>query len=219
MPWMITCNLNITDEELLNIRLKTATTEVIRLSLLNDSSFVFDFSALANGSANATGVIAGQGGRTVEAITTNFPALIGHGMAMTVGFIEPCGINLPHTHPRATEINFIVSGSFRAGFFMENGARFIGNTLTPGMMTIFPMGAIHFEQNIDCVPAMFVAAFNNEDPGVQTTSTSYFGLPSDIAGVGIGLNASSVQALTLQLAKNPALGIEECRLRCGISSS
>jgi len=208
--------MNITDEEILGIRLKSATTELDRLSLLTNDQFVFDFNQFRNGSDTAPGVTVGNGGRTVAALPGNFPALIGHGVAMTVGFIEACGINLPHTHPRATEINFIVSGSFRAGFFLENGAHFIGHNLTAGMMTIFPQGSIHFEQNENCEPAMFVAAFNNEDPGVQTTTLSYFGLPSDIAAVGLGANATLVQQLSLALAKNPALGVEECRIRCGL---
>jgi hypothetical protein len=110
----------------LKIKLKTATTELERVNLLNSQDFIFDFSSFINATTNLTGLTVGRGGRTVSANPTNFPALIGHGIAMTVGFIEPCGINLPHTHPRATEINFIVSGEFRAGFFLENGAHFIG---------------------------------------------------------------------------------------------
>jgi len=215
----VIANLNISDEEILGIRLKSASTEVNRLNLLTDSQFVFDFNQFKTGNDNATGVTVGKAGRTVAAVPNNFPALIGHGVAMTVGFIEPCGINLPHTHPRATEINFIVSGTFRAGFFLENGARFIGHNLTAGMMTIFPQGSIHFEQNEGCEPAMFVAAFNNEDPGVQTTTLSYFGLPADIAATGFdGANATLVQELALKLQKNPALGVEECRIRCGLST-
>jgi hypothetical protein len=30
------------------------------------------------------------------------------------------------------------------------------------MATVFPQGAIHFEINMNCEPAMFIAAFNNE---------------------------------------------------------
>ena len=115
-----------------------------------------------------------------------FPALIGTGMAMTIGFLGPCGYNTPHTHPRATEFNFAVNGTLSAGVLMENGARFIFNQVQPGSAAIFPKGAIHFEMNNECgkrflplgsvqlidqwsftEPAMFVAAFNDEDPGVD----------------------------------------------------
>lgn len=124
----IACAQEAVSQEL-KIQLKTASTQLERLALLNDSQFVFDFSSFANATKSSSvegGLTVGQAGQTVAALPTNFPALIGHGMAMTVGYIGPCGINLPHTHPRATEVNFIVSGEFRAGFFLENGARFIG---------------------------------------------------------------------------------------------
>src|SRR5262249_37831127 len=137
----------------LQTNLKVATTEVRRILLLENQDFVFDF-------ANATvGVTAGRAGRLVSANAGTFLGAIGHGIAMTIGYIDACGINLPHTHPRATEMNFVVEGKFEAGFFMENGARFVMNNVSQGQATIFPMGAIHFEQNLNCDPAIFVAAF------------------------------------------------------------
>ncbi len=137
---------------------------------------------------------------------------------MTVGFISGCGINLPHTHPRATEINFIVSGEFETGLFQENGARFIMETVSAGQATIFPQGAIHFEQNLNCEPAIFIAGFNSADPGVQTVASSFFGgLPADVVGASLGgLNITSVNDLKKLLPANPALGIELCRQRCGL---
>ena len=76
-------------------------------------------------------------------------------------------MNSPHTHPRATEINFSVNTTLRAGFLAENGARFVSIDLAPGSATFFPQGSIHFEMNPSCEPAMFVAGFNDEDPGVS----------------------------------------------------
>lgn len=67
-----------------------------------------------------------------------------------IGFLGPCAINTPHTHPRATEINFSVNGTLRGGFLAENGAKFIEVTLNPGEAAIFPQAAIHFEMNTGC---------------------------------------------------------------------
>ena len=74
-------------------------------------------------------------------------------------------MNTPHTHPRATEILYLVDGEMEAGFIEENGARFVRNALTGGQGTIFPQGSVHYQINIGCKPALFVAALNNEDPG------------------------------------------------------
>ena len=50
--------------------------------------FVFDF-------LNATtGVSSGAGGRAVGASVSNFPALVGQGVAMTVGFLGTLSLHL-----------------------------------------------------------------------------------------------------------------------------
>jgi len=137
---------------------------------------------------------------------------------MTVGYLGPCGINLPHTHPRATEINFSIDGDFEVGFFQENGGPFILNVLHKNQVAVFPKGAIHFAQNLNCVPATFVAAFNSEDPGVLTISNSFFGaLPATVVGASLGgLNITTIEDIRLQLAQSPSIGIAECRKRCGL---
>ena len=66
-------------------------------------------------------------------------------------------MNSPHTHPRATEINFSINTTLRGGVLIENGARFAEIDIRPGTATIFPPGAIHFEMNPSCEEAMFVA--------------------------------------------------------------
>lgn len=193
--------------------LKLAATEVDRIKLLTDDEFVFDF-------VNPPGVgeTNGVGGHTVAATPSNFPAIIGHGMAMTVGFLGPCGMNSPHTHPRATEFNFAVNGTLRAGMLSENGARFIINDVHPGSATIFPRGVIHFEMNDGCEPAMFVAAFNDEDPGVDQIAQRLFGLPVDILSATLGdLGVEQVAGLEAKIPDNVALGTNECLQRCGIT--
>ena len=80
-------------------------------------------------------------------------------MAMTIGFLGPCGMNTPHTHPRATEMLYVVNGTLTSGMIPENGNRFIFNTLEPGQAQIFLQGSIHYQQNELCEPVMFVGAY------------------------------------------------------------
>ncbi len=115
-------------------QLITATTAVERTKILNnDGEFVFDFL----NPPSTTSVTTGKGGHTVAANRGVFPALVGNGIAMTIGFLGPCGLNTPHTHPRATEINYIVNGTVTAGMLLENGARFVTNTVKAGQATVF----------------------------------------------------------------------------------
>lgn len=195
-----------------NLGLRTAVSEVHRQQLLPSREYVFDFLT------TNLGVTMGNGGVQVNANSETFPAVIGHGVAMTVGFLAPCGINLPHTHPRATEFNLVVKGSLTAGLFQENESRFITNIVKTGQATIFPQGAIHFEQNIGCDPAIFIAGFNHEDPGVSTVANNFFfGLPADVVGASLGgLNITTIEDLARFIPTNPAFGSEECLRRCGI---
>lgn len=85
--------------------LELAPTAADRVNMLTAEDFKYDFLA-----PPSNAVTTGQGGRTVRSDSRVFPALIGTGVSMTVGFIGPCGFNTPHTHPRSSEINIIVEG-------------------------------------------------------------------------------------------------------------
>ncbi|VDC01130.1 unnamed protein product [Peniophora sp. CBMAI 1063] len=194
-------------------QLRQAPTEVDRLNLVSDEQFIFDF-VNPNGTV---GVTNGAGGHTVAATSANFPAVVGNGVSMTIGFLGPCGMNSPHTHPRATEINFSINTTLRGGVLIENGARFAEIDIRPGTATIFPQGAIHFEMNPSCEDAMFVASFNGEDPGVQQVAQRFFGLPPDIVGAALGgLGVQDVADLEAYIPDNVILGVDECLQRCGI---
>ncbi|KAI0318172.1 RmlC-like cupin domain-containing protein, partial [Amylostereum chailletii] len=174
---------------------------------------VFDFL-----NPGPVGTTSGAGGHTVEASSNNFPAVVGQGVSMTIGFLGPCGMNSPHTHPRATEINFSLNTTLRGGVLLENGARFSEVDIRPGTATVFPQGAIHFEMNPSCEPAMFVAAFNGEDPGVGQVAQRFFGLPPDIVGAALGgLGVTEVAGLESMIPDNVILGVDECLQRCGIT--
>ncbi|UJR18113.1 hypothetical protein I4U23_005013 [Adineta vaga] len=191
--------------------LQLAVTELDRQALLTDEQFVFDY-------RNAwTGVASGKGGRITLATANNFPALIGRGSAMSIGNIKPCGFVLPHLHPRADELFFMISGEMQAGFIQENGGRFIVNTLVAGQCMVFPQGSIHYELNLSCKPAIYLAAFNSADPGSQAVLNRLIGdLPLDIVSASLGVDSKTVKTINATIPQNPALGTEDCRKRCGL---
>ncbi|KAJ3476808.1 hypothetical protein NLI96_g10902 [Meripilus lineatus] len=194
--------------------LRLAASMVDRVKLLQDNEFVFDFLHPISGESD------GGGGHTVSASVGNFPALVGTGMAMTIGFLGPCGYNTPHTHPRATEFNFAVNGTLQTGFLAENGARFVFNEVPPGSAAIFPKGVIHFEMNTECEDVLFVAAFNDEDPGVDQIAQRFFGLPPKFVAAALGdIGIEQIAGLESKIPNNVALGTEECLKRCGLTNS
>lgn len=102
------------------------------------------------------GVVPGAAGHLVLASVSDFPALVGNGesiqrwykchcsepviagVALLAGFLGPCGMNTPHTHPRATEFLYLVNGTLQNGMITETGSRFIVNNITGGQGILLP---------------------------------------------------------------------------------
>jgi len=127
-------------------------------------------------------------------------------------------MNTPHTHPRATEFNYVTNGTLIGGLLAENGARFILNKVPAGSATIFPTGAIHFEFNDDCEASTFVAFFNDVDPGVIQIAQRFFGLPPDVVDAAMGsIGVVEIAGLAELIPDNIILGVEECVKRCGLT--
>lgn len=199
-------------------QLELAPTAADRHNLLPESSqWLYDFN-----SPPTAAITESTGGRTVKADPGTFPATIGNGVSMTVGFIGPCGFNTPHTHPRSSEFNIVVEGRLETQFQAENGVKPIENTLNKFQATIFPMGAIHTEFNPDCGNATFIAGFGNQDPGVLQSAQSFFGLNDEIVKAALAvdtINGADIDAFKGKIPANVALGVEECLAKCNIKKN
>ncbi|KAK1755589.1 RmlC-like cupin domain-containing protein [Echria macrotheca] len=216
LPPVVKVNTRAADQSLIS-SLMTAPTQQERVKLLNQpGDFVFDF----NNTTIPGSESEGMGGHTVAATARTFPALIGNGGAMTMGFLGPCGMNTAHVHNRATEINVVVKGRLVTNFVVENGLPPISNTLSLYQMTVFPQGAIHQEFNPDCDEAVFVAGFNNVDPGVEQVAQAFFSLNPAVVGATLGgvpsLNGKDIESFREHIPANVAQGIDACLAKCGI---
>ncbi|XP_057848200.1 germin-like protein 1-1 [Cryptomeria japonica] len=83
------------------------------------------------------------------------------------------GINPPHTHPRATEILFLMEGELFVGFIDTNNT-FFSKTLAKGDVFVFPKALVHFQQNVGHENAVAIAGLSSQFPGVQTIANSLF---------------------------------------------
>jgi len=97
----------------------------------------------------------------------------------------------PHNHPRATEYLINVAGPpLSAGSFNENGAPFY--------------------------PALIVAGFNSETPGVGFLSSMYTAFdPQTVAAAFGGAGATVFDTSKIPAAVN--LGHDQCLQKCGIN--
>ncbi|KAJ7481391.1 spherulin-1B precursor [Mycena galericulata] len=176
---------------------------------------VFDF----NNQAPTAGA---KGGSILLATVDNFPILEELGISGAISFVQPCGLNIPHTHPRASEFFFVVEGILDTGFIQENGFNTqIETQLGTYQGTVFPMGSIHYQQNPTCSPAVFVAALNNEDPGRSDIATNFWMLDSDVIDAALGFPTSiggdNIDQWRSHLPVNLAAGIDSCLQACGLS--
>ncbi|KAJ7806272.1 RmlC-like cupin domain-containing protein [Mycena olivaceomarginata] len=175
---------------------------------------VFDF----NNQAPAAGA---QGGSILLATVDNFPILQDLGISGAISLVEPCGLNIPHLHPRANELFTVIDGILDTGFVQENGFNAeVETQLGKYQATVFPMGSIHYQQNPTCSNATFVASLNSEDPGRSDIATTFWMLPSDVVDAALGfpetIGAGNIAAWKSHLPVNLAAGVESV-CRCGLS--
>jgi len=183
-----------------------------------DASLKFDFNPAANPK-----VVPGLGGQVDLAARANFPILTGLGISAAGIFFEPCGLNTPHIHPRASEfLTLATDNHLLTGFVLENGlATEFNTTLTQFQGTVFPMGSIHFQQNLDCTPAVAIAGLNSEDPGASSIAQNFIiNLDSDVVDATLGfpkqIDANNFAQFKSNIPAPLVKGIEECLIRCHI---
>ncbi|KAK5697541.1 hypothetical protein LTR97_007679 [Elasticomyces elasticus] len=215
-------NPTYTTEQLNNIKLAFSAADRYKyIQSLGDTDdyFKFDYSVSANPNPVAG---RGQGGQGDLSYVDNWPVLLGTGVAMSMGFMNPCGMNTPHTHNRATELLVIVQGNnVHTSFVQESGLTTpITTTLNQYQGAVLPIGSIHYEFNDSCEPAVFVAGFSNEDPGLSRTANNFFGEDDEIVKADLGfpdfLDHVNVPSFHSRIPKAFALGAQECLDRCGI---
>ncbi|KAK9678439.1 hypothetical protein RND81_11G211300 [Saponaria officinalis] len=108
-------------------------------------------------------------GANVEKI----PGLNTLGVSMSRIDFAPGGLNPPHTHPRATEMVFVLYGELDVGFLTTSNKLFTKHILA-GDTFVFPKGLVHFQKNNGKIPAAVISAFNSQLPGTQSIAATLF---------------------------------------------
>ncbi|KAH7088820.1 RmlC-like cupin domain-containing protein [Paraphoma chrysanthemicola] len=177
------------------------------------------------------------GGTILLSTINNFPALGATGLSQAVGFVNPCGLNTPHWHPRANEFLTVTQGSLIGALLLENDVGFgnvvgapapvigpytqIETTLSNYTGMLFPKGLIHWQFNPECEPAVFVAGFDIPDPGRVEAARGFFsGTPDEVLDASLGysefLTPAQIKALRPTLTSSFTSIVESCAKKCGI---
>ncbi|XWS56871.1 hypothetical protein CRYUN_Cryun09bG0122600 [Craigia yunnanensis] len=130
-----------------------------------------------------------------------FPGLNTLGMSFVRADFEVGGINVPHFHPRATEIAFVLEGRIYSGFIDTNN-RIFAKVIEKGEVMVFPRGLLHFQMNVGDTPATILGSFDSQNPGLTRIPNAVFGsgIEEKLLEKAFGLNAKDIAKLKRKFA-------------------
>ncbi|KAK4225973.1 RmlC-like cupin domain-containing protein [Podospora fimiseda] len=171
-----------------------------------------------------------QDGSVIVGSLDSIPGLIGTNVAAAIGFIGPCGLNVPHLHPRGNEFLTVVQGTLIGAFLLELDGQFNGDipqvamTLTNYTGMLFPQGHTHWQFNPTCEQAVFSAAFDSNDEGrFQVAQTFFSSRPDNVLTASLGnptfLGPAQLDQLRGIIPAPFVVMVDSCAKACGISTS
>uniref|UniRef100_A0A0D9WEM0 Germin-like protein n=1 Tax=Leersia perrieri TaxID=77586 RepID=A0A0D9WEM0_9ORYZ len=164
---------------------------------VTEDDFYFKGLAAAGNTSNTYGSVVT--GANVEKV----PGLNTLGVSMSRIDYAPGGLNPPHTHPRATEMVFVLQGTLDVGF-ITTGNKLYTKTISAGDVFVFPRGLVHFQRNSGESPAAVISAFNSQLPGTQSLATTLFAaspeVPNAVLTKALQVGTKEVEKIKSRLA-------------------
>ncbi|XP_027366669.1 germin-like protein subfamily 3 member 2 [Abrus precatorius] len=105
--------------------------------------------------------------------SNNFPGLNTLGMSFVRADFDVGGVNVPHFHPRATEVAFVLEGKIYSGF-VDTQNKIFAKVLEKGQVMVFPRGLVHFQMNVGDGPATILGSFDSQNPGLMKIPNAVF---------------------------------------------
>ncbi|KAH7571221.1 hypothetical protein ACOSQ2_013807 [Xanthoceras sorbifolium] len=131
------------------------------------------------------------------------PGLNTLGVSLSRIDYAPGGLNPPHTHPRATEVVFVLKGQLDVGFITTANV-LISKSIKKGEVFVFPRGLVHFQKNNGKVGAAVIAAFNSQLPGTQSIAATLFAasppVPDHVLTKAFQVGTKEVEKIKSRLA-------------------
>ncbi|KAL3538379.1 hypothetical protein ACH5RR_001759 [Cinchona calisaya] len=169
--------------------------------ICKENATAYDFFTTVLGTPGATNNK--QGSAVTAANVMQIPGLNTLGVSLARIDYAPDGLNPPHTHPRATEIVFVLEGELDVGFITTANV-FISKTIKKGEVFVFPRGLVHFQKNNGKVPAAVIAAFNSQLPGTQAIAVTLFTstppVPDNVLAKAFQISIEEVKKIESNLA-------------------
>ncbi|XP_058182554.1 germin-like protein subfamily 3 member 2 [Rhododendron vialii] len=122
-----------------------------------------------------------------------FPGLNTLGMSFVRADFGPGGVNVPHFHPRATEMAFVLEGKIYSGF-VDSTNRVFAKVIEKGEVMVFPRGLLHFQMNVGDSPATILGSFDSQNPGLVKIPNAVFGseIEEELLEKAFGLSSKEI---------------------------
>jgi quercetin dioxygenase-like cupin family protein len=151
------------------------------------------------------GVINNSVGSIVTAANVDkIPGLNTLGVSLArIDYAPGGGLNPPHTHPRATEIVFVLDGELDVGF-ITTANKLVSKTIKKGEIFVFPKALVHFQKNNGDKAAAVISAFNSQLPGTQSIAATLFtatpSVPDDVLTKAFQVGTKEIDKIKSKLA-------------------
>ena len=130
----------------------------------------------------------------------NFPGLNTLGLSLARIDHAKGGLVAPHTHPRASEVLYVLSGEVYMGF-VDTAGKLFAATLKAGEVFTFPRGLVHFQLETGKGSAASLSVLGAQNPGVQFVASSLFGsspaIPNEVLAKGFGISEKEAQQIKM----------------------
>ncbi|XP_071709546.1 germin-like protein subfamily 3 member 2 [Rutidosis leptorrhynchoides] len=132
----------------------------------------------------------------VPVSATVFPALNTLGMSLVRADFEVGGTNVPHYHPRATEIAYVLEGKLYSGF-VDTTNKVFAKVIEKGEVMVFPRGVLHFQMNVGKTRATVLGSFDSQNPGSVKLPAALFGsgIDDELLEKAFGLKSKDISKL------------------------
>ena len=117
--------------------------------------------------------------------------------------LPPCGVLAAHTHPRGTEYDYVISGNYEFGFFLENGTH-LTVEYAAGDGVVVPQGAVHYTRNAGCTNAQIFVVFDDPDPATIYVAQALASLPP------LYLDSAFSCGSDFNVSSNPIFQLSNC---------
>ena len=131
----------------------------------------------------------------------NFPGLNTLGLSLARIDYAKGGLVPAHTHPRATEVLYMLSGEVLMGF-VDTAGKLFAATLKAGEVFVFPKGLVHFQLETGKGSAASISVLGAQNPGVQLIASSLFGstpaISNEVLAKGFGITEKEAQEIKMK---------------------